>query len=262
MEEEKFSPEQSEEVIELLDIVGDSAPENNAEQAGEGVFAADARRSGDAEAGSADAEKNPEDDEIVLLDEDDVVSENKDAAEADSEHAEQSAQAEMSADLPESEDEAQPALSDADNAEAQAEAEVQGGRVESPAAAEEDSRAEIQRLEERIAALEKANAELGENLESLSQQIAHVGSMFLEDASVRLNMEEMVSRMLDARLPSPAEQEEDGAEGNDVEARLEALEKRVQDWEAQSEHQAAVAAARVIREEIAAMRADSAGSAR
>ena len=36
--------------------------------------------------------------------------------------------------------------------------------------------------------------------------------MFLEDASVRLNMEEMVSRMLDARLPSQPEQEEGGAE--------------------------------------------------
>ena len=250
MEEEKFSPEQSEEVIELLDIVGDSALENNAEQESEGVFAADSDRRGDAEAGSADTGEDPAGD--------DVVSEKKEAPE----NTEQTAQPAVKADLPESEDEAQPAISDADNAEAQAEAEAQGGRVENSSAAEEDHRAEIQRLEERVAALEKANAELGENLESLSQQIAHVGSMFLEDASVRLNMEEMVSRMLDARLPSQAEQEEGGAEESGVEARLEALEKRVQDWEAQSEHQAAVAAARVIREEIAAMRAESSGSAR
>ena len=258
MEEEKFSPEQSEEVIELLDIVGDSALENNAEQESEGVFAADSDRRGDAEAGSADTGEDPAGDDVVLLDEDDVVSEKKEAPE----NTEQTAQPAVKADLPESEDEAQPAISDADNAEAQAEAEAQGGRVESSSAAEEDHRAEIQRLEERVAALEKANAELGENLESLSQQIAHVGSMFLEDASVRLHMEEMVSRMLDARLPSQAEQEEGGAEESGVEARLEALEKRVQDWEAQSEHQAAVAAARVIREEIAAMRAESSGSAR
>ena len=258
MEEEKFSPEQSEEVIELLDIVGDSALENNAEQESEGVFAADSDRRGDAEAGSADTGEDPAGDDVVLLDEDDVVSEKKEAPE----NTELTAQPTVKADLPESVDEAQPAISDADNAEAQAEAEAQGGRVESSSAAEEDHRAEIQRLEERVAALEKANAELGENLESLSQQIAHVGSMFLEDASVRLNMEEMVSRMLDARLPSQAEQEEGGAEESGVEARLEALEKRVQDWEAQSEHQAAVAAARVIREEIAAMRAESSGSPR
>lgn len=262
MEEEKFSPEQSEEVIELLDIVGDSAPENNAEQESEGVFAGDSDKRGSAEAGSTDAGEKAAGDDVVLLDEDDVVSEKKDAAEEEPESTEQTAQPEMTADLPESEDEERPALSEADDAKAQDNAEAQGGPVESPAAAEEDYRAEIQRLEERIAALEKANAELGENLESLSQQIAHVGSMFLEDASVRLNMEEMVSRMLDARLPSQPEQEEGGAEESGVEARLEALEKRVQDWEAQSEHQAAVAAARVIREEIAAMRAESSGSAR
>jgi len=41
---------------------------------------------------------------------------------------------------------------------------------------------------------------------------------------------------------------------------LEALEKRVTEWESRCEQEAALAAARIIREEIAVMRAASARS--
>ena len=109
-------------------------------------------------------------------------------------------------------------------------------------------------LEERVASLEKNCRELEESVESLSQQLAQAGTMFLEDASVRLNMEELVSRMLDARLPSSSEQ--DGEEGG-LEARVDSLERSVRDWEKKSEQTAASAAARVIRDEIAAMRAEA-----
>ena len=134
---------------------------------------------------------------------------------------------------------------------------AEGGDDERILALKKEHESEVRALEERIAALEKANAELAENVESLSQQIAQVGTMFLEDASVRLNMEEMVSRMLDARLPSTEDQEEGNSGEEDLAARMTALEKRMQEWEQQSEQKAASAAARVIREEIAAMRAEA-----
>ena len=246
MEEQKLSPEQPEEVIELLDIVGDSGSENNEKQAEEIVSGAG---NGVSEA-EADADTASEEaDEVVLLQEDAVVPEAGTAStDEDGPDAEKMQGHDV---LP---------LEEPERASAASEETLEDSGTEPDERLlemEKRHEAEVEALQARIAALEKANAELMENVESLSQQIAQAGTMFMEDASVRLNMEEMVSRMLDARLPATAEQEENAGE-NDIAVRVTALEKRMQEWEQQSEHKAASAAARVIREEIAAMRAENA----
>lgn len=205
----------------------------------------------------------------------------------------------------------------------------------------------FQALEEQLAASERRCAELEGRVEELQHQLAECSSMFLGDAGVRLTLEEMVSRMIEARIPAtpdeacvepvevietPAVEEEmpesplgedvtpfvseeagicvaeDAVEAVDVtpsvstDEELEAdtseayvadqisveesapvesgedtpsqqiiidtieemaqhlieLEERVNGWEVRCEQEAALAAARVIREEIAALRAGAA----
>jgi len=206
----------------------------------------------------------------------------------------------------------------------------------------------FQALEDRLAASEKRCAELEGRLEELQHQLAGCSSMFLGDAGVRLTLEEMVSRMIEARMPaspdeactepvapvetsvveeempessleenaipivseeeSEAYSAEDAIEKDDVSESVSAdeeveadtpeadvadqisveesapvengeetlsqqviidtieelaqhlieLEERVNGWEVRCEQEAALAAARVIREEIAALRAGAA----
>ncbi len=181
-------------------------------------------------------------------------------------------------------------------------------------------------MEERLASLELRCAELDAKVEGLQQQLSECSSMFLGDAGVRLALEEMVSRMIEARMPAipeyaeecevqadaeysvpaeivsseiatdrtgpeesltdaePVEQPEENAPEGDVPAEepeeegfspqavldtidelvlhLGELEERVSGWEVRCEQEAALAAARVIREEIAALRAGAARTGR
>jgi hypothetical protein len=182
---------------------------------------------------------------------------------------------------------------------------------------------QLEKLENRLSESERTCEALSVKIEELQQQLSECSSNFLEDASLRLALEEMVSRMLDVRMPAAPElaeedvadipeevepQEEPGAaeaspeesltepaenvqEQEELEAVadgfaseepldvqenmhyddrirqledrvevLEALEKRVAEWESRCEQEAALAAARIIREEIAVMRAASARS--
>lgn len=180
-------------------------------------------------------------------------------------------------------------------------------------AAEECRASEVQALQERLVASEEARAELAARVEDLQIQLTECSTLFLGDADVRLALEEMVSRMIEARLPAEPEPEEEpeGAEeampaeevlldeaepsveenhvdeavseaeelaevpSEEEEARraivetidalslhVNELEERVASWEVRCEQEAALAAARVIREEIAAMRAGAARMAR
>ena len=181
-------------------------------------------------------------------------------------------------------------------------------------AAEECRASEVQALQERLVASEEARAELAARVEDLQIQLAECSTLFLGDADVRLALEEMVSRMIEARLPAEPEPEEEpeGAEeampaeevlpheeaepsveenhvaeaASEEEERAEVpseeeearraivetidalslhvseLEERIAAWEVRCEQEAALAAARVIREEIAAMRAGAARMAR
>lgn len=248
MEERKFSPEQSEEVIELLDIVDSSVSENGTGHeeplALEDMVTEESGAASSSEAGVGASDT----DDLLLLDDDAVVC----RAENDqqSSHDAVTSEGNGSTAVPEAEEPRTAAVS-----EDTMPAPENGADHPSEASCREDIRV----LEERVAALEKANRELAENVESLSQQLAQVGTMFLEDASVRLHMEELVSRMLDARLPVPSEQEEADASdaGSSLKDRVDALERRMDDEEARSEQRAAAAAARVIRDEIAAMKAEA-----
>jgi len=176
-------------------------------------------------------------------------------------------------------------------------------------ASEEELSAKVQALEERLAASEEARTVLAARVEELEQQLVKCSSLFLEDPTLRLALEEMVSRMLEARMPVALQSEagvgsaedvavaEEGqvrseeasacpdgadveeaspevrpaAEGSvpseEEEARraivetidelslhLSELEERVAAWEARCEQEAALAAARVIREEIAVIK--------
>ena len=246
MEEKTFSPEQSEEVIELLDIVDSSVSEESAVRAEEVVVPAE-----------AESEEAPSDENLI-----EVTSEAKEGVvEMPEPEAvpQDGAQEERGADEDaESGPESVPAEEDGSGAVQEAQSASFEERLRELEARQERV---VQALEERLASMEKAYAELSENVESLSQQIAQAGAMFLEDASVRLNMEEMVSRMLDARLPAGAEQEEGESEQSLTE-RMNALERRMADAETRGEQTAAAAAARVIRDEIAAMKAEAAGAAR
>ena len=180
-------------------------------------------------------------------------------------------------------------------------------------AAEECRASEVQALQERLVASEEARAELAARVEDLQIQLTECSTLFLGDADVRLALEEMVSRMIEARMPAEPEPEEElgdaeeampaeevlldeaeaSVEENHVdeavseaeelaevpseeeEARraivetidalslhVNELEERVASWEVRCEQEAALAAARVIREEIAAMRAGAARMAR
>ena len=247
MEEKKFSPEQPDEVIELFDIVEPIIPDESPVQAEQEEASAD---------GMEESLNAPEEESLLLEPGEEVSSpEEGSAVSADAADSEELSAAEAP----------MPSASEDEGAQEQGLSE-EGGSVEDglPAVDAEGAEAcpEAERpenLKARIAALEKANRELAENVESLSQQLAQVGTMFLEDASVRLWMEEMVSRMLDARLPSSSEPEMSSEEASGLVSRVEDMERRLKDMQAGSEQMAAAAAARVIREEIAAMKAESAG---
>lgn len=240
MEERKVVPEQAEDVIELFDIVeplgSDTACGDGMALSGEDPVAGPEPGSAPC-AGCEPAEAQEAKD--VILDFADIVSTGMDGAS-----------------LPEEE-----------------EADVAGGEECSPGnescsetvalPGEAASLGEqLALLEARLAAAEKTCQELAESVETLSQQLAQAGAMFMEDAAVRLNLEEMVSRMLDARLPAPVEGTEEKEErgSSSCSSRLDALEKRVTEWETGAERRAAAAAAQVIRDEISAMRAESAAS--
>lgn len=247
MEEQRFSPDQPEEVIELFDIVKQSAADGAEVQAGESVVAGESGEEGTSP--EFDGRPSAEDTEPV-----DPIASGAVSEETEGETEETGELSSDGAPLPEEHQESPDAAS---SCEGSAVPSCGQNPDLSPAMPVGESPAEVQELRERIAALEKANRELADNVESLSQQLAQVGPMVLEDASVRLGLEEMVSRMLDARIPVPAEQDESPC-GSDLSARMEALERRVQDWESRSGQMAAAAAARVIREEIAAMKAEAA----
>lgn len=193
----------------------------------------------------------------------------------------------------------------------------EAGELRAALSASEEARAlDVQALQDRLAASEEARAELAARVEDLQIQLTECSTLFLGDADVRLALEEMVSRMLEARMPAAPEAEglseagdgdvpADGGEApaeealslgepaspaeevlaaeeeipavpsEDEEARraivetidelslhVGELEERVAAWEARCEQEAALAAARVIREEIAAMRAGAARMAR
>ena len=239
MEEKTFSPEQPEEVIELFDIVEPVASDDSPVQAEQGEIPSD----------TAEACLN-------------VSSDEKPAAGAHDSHLPENP------DEPFGKDGSLPQPSGEQTQEEASSAPLQerteDGAEEIPSCPQEhrdlpseDDPSIVRDLEARLAALERANRELMENVESLSQQLAHVGTMFLEDASVRLGMEEMVSRMLDARLPSASDSEDPESS---LAAKVDALERRLKDEETGREQMAAAVAARVIRDEIAAMRAEAAGS--
>ncbi len=255
MEEKKLSPEQSEEVIELLDIVAESASEENSAQDEKPVFSEEAEeiRSPE-EVKVTTIGDGAESGEEMLLSEEIVEPRSHAVNEVvmKEEFPEKDVCGSLGADHEKACDISMNTAEKAD--------EKSCGLAEDAQelALRESLENKVKTLEQRVALLESTCRELAESVESLSQQIAQAGTMFLEDASVRLNMEELVSRMLDARLPSSPEQNENG-EG-DPEARMEALEKRVQEWEEKSEQMAASAAARVIRDEIAAMKAESGSS--
>lgn len=250
MEEKKLSPEQSEEVIELLDIVAESASEENSAQEEKPAFSDEAEDTKSPEemnvATSGDGSESGEEE---LLSEESIEPRPHAVNEVvmKEEFPEKDVCGSLGADHEKACDISMNTAEKAD--------EKSCGLAEDAQelALRESLEKEVKTLEQRVEQLEKTCRELAESVESLSQQIAQAGTMFLEDASVRLNMEELVSRMLDARLPSSSDQDENGE--SDPEARLEALEKRVGEWEEKSEQMAASAAARVIRDEIAAMRA-------
>lgn len=235
MEKKAFSSEQPEDVIELLDIVGQ--PEGEEPSAVSGEYSPAIQPMG-AETASAEPLK--------------------DSAPSQEESGESPLQGEKlppenSADttdrglppereLPHQDEQPVPAIASSCTEEE---------KCNTPAAFEE----RLCALEERILALEKTCADLAESVETLSQQLAHAGSMFMGDASVRLDMEEMVSHMLDVRLP-PEQKEETSPMQDALALRVEALERRIDEWHTHSEQMAALAAAKVIREEIAAMKAE------
>ena len=119
--------------------------------------------------------------------------------------------------------------------------------------------------EERLAALAEENAELRKGL-------ADAPTAFLSDSSLRLALEEMVDRMIEARMSelSTAQEKEAGSSAEEeaakavaesvevLEGQVKGLHERMDKWEEHYEQEAALAAARIIREEIAAMRAGAA----
>lgn len=130
-------------------------------------------------------------------------------------------------------------------------------------------------LEERAASAEEALAVLRAENESLRQELAKAPRAVFEDISAKQALEEMVAPMIEARLPDVSEADQSAQASADEEARravietvdelslhVSELEKRVADWEDRCEQESALAAARVIREEIAAMRAGAARMSR
>ncbi len=248
MEEKKFSPEQPDEVIELFDIVEPIVPDESPVQA----------EQEEAPAVDTDEKLTSPDEEVLILGAEDEARQSEAiptgtaevTAVGEQPAGEQTVLLAAEEILPEQgQSEGVGAVTDA----------APAADAERAEAGEPSEKAGIEELEARIAALEEANRELAENVESLSQQLAQVGTMFLEDASVRLWMEEMVSRMLDARLPSSSDSDMAAENESDLACRVEAIERRLKEDQAGSEQMAAAVAARVIRDEIAAMKAEAAG---
>lgn len=119
-------------------------------------------------------------------------------------------------------------------------------------------------VEERLAVLDVENAEL-------RKALSESPSALLADSSLHMALEEMVGRMIEARMAAlsdvgvqesaPAEEAAPAASAEALEAlagQMKSLEERVERWEQRCEQEASLAAARVIREEIAAMRAGAA----
>ena len=158
--------------------------------------------------------------------------------------------------------------------EAAAEAEAVAQRLasleERVTALGESHGAGVQALQAGLAAAEERLAVLSEENAELKKGLAECPSAFLSDSSVRLALEEMVGRMVEARLlelSQAKEQEADAADeaaeavAESVEAlggQVKDLHERMEKWEERCEQEAALAAARIIREEIAAMRAGAA----
>ena len=140
------------------------------------------------------------------------------------------------------------------------------------AALGESHEAEVQAFHASLASAEERLAALAEENAELRKSIADAPVAFLSDSSLRLALEEMVDRMIEARLSelsSPQEQE-GGASAEEeaakavaesvevLEGQVKGLQERMDTWEEHYEQEAALAAARIIREEIAAMRAGAA----
>ncbi|MBQ3172588.1 MAG: hypothetical protein IJB53_11895, partial [Mailhella sp.] len=119
-------------------------------------------------------------------------------------------------------------------------------------------------VEERLAVLDVENAEL-------RKALSESPSALLADSSLHMALEEMVGRMIEARMAAlsdagvqesaPAEEAAPAASAEALESlagQMKSLEERVERWEQRCEQEASLAAARVIREEIAAMRAGAA----
>ncbi len=143
------------------------------------------------------------------------------------------------------------------------------------AALEQVQAGAVQALEARLVSAEEKLEALEGRAEAMRQELAEHLSHFFEDPSARLALEEMVSRMVEARLPSVSETENAVEASREEESRravietvdeltlhVGELEKRVAEWEERCEQESALAAARVIREEIAAMKAGAARMAR
>lgn len=124
--------------------------------------------------------------------------------------------------------------------------------------------ASLASVEERLAVLDVENAEL-------RKALSESPSALLADSSLHMALEEMVGRMIEARMAAlsdagvqesaPAEEAAPAASAEALEAlagQMKSLEERVERWEQRCEQEASLAAARVIREEIAAMRAGAA----
>jgi len=134
------------------------------------------------------------------------------------------------------------------------------------AALEEKHTAEVQALEARLAAAEERASALAAEADGLRQALNDIPSHFFDDSLCRQALEEQFAPVIEGRLAQFAEErsaKEEGraallASSEETALLLKKLEARVDDWESRCEQEASLAAARVIREEIAAMRAGAA----
>lgn len=135
----------------------------------------------------------------------------------------------------------------------------------------ESHEAEVQALHTSLASAEERLAALAEENAELKKSLADAPSAILSDSSLRLALEEMVGRMIEARMSelSTAQELEGNASADEaakavaesvevLEGQMKGLHERMDAWEEHYEQEAALAAARIIREEIAAMRAGAA----
>ncbi len=234
MEENKSLPEQAEDVIELFDIVESV----DAETAGK---------------------ESPEGTSSLSLTEDALHVDSEEVSTEENSPMKESKPCSLSAEDKE--------ISSDDSKENESEPPLKPGEIEENDSCseldeklkllEQQYRQSVCDLKERIDILERCCGELAENIENLSQQLAHAGSLFLEDASVRIPLEELISHMLDMRMPPIAESEGKEETDSSLAMRMDALERTMQNMDKRGEQMAALAAAKVIREEIEAMKAEA-----